>query len=120
MALPAGEWTLDGNGFRGKMIINGVDNNGTLNGQLQFDGEPLQDMIGFWDETSKKITFIRVIDSTAPGTNQIYTGFYFNNQRDQPTDLSHTLTGYFEAFQGTGGTAARTLYGWVAGITVVG
>jgi hypothetical protein len=73
-----------------------------------------------WDETGKKITFIRVINATDPSTNQVYTGFHFNNQRGQPTDVSHTITGFFDAFEGTGGVAERLLYGWVAAITVLG
>jgi hypothetical protein len=31
-----------------------------------------------------------------------------------------TITGFSEAFQGTGGVAQRVLYGWFATITVVG
>lgn len=120
ITLPTGDWKIDANGFRGVLTITGVDGAGNLNARTSFNGEPTNQVIGFWDDTSKKITFIRVIDPNNPSRNQIYTGFYFNNQRDHPTDLSHTLTGYFEAFQGTGAVAQRVLYGWWAGITVVG
>ena len=69
---------------------------------------------------SQKITFVRVINQDNPSENQIYTGFHFDNERDHLTDRTHTLAGYFEAFQGTGAVASRVLYGWVASTTVVG
>ena len=68
----------------------------------------------------RRSRFVRVINQNDPSTNQIYTGFRFDNERDHLTDRTHTLTGCFEAFQGTGAVASRVLYGWVAVITVAG
>lgn len=120
MALPAGDWAIDANGFRGTMTIRGVDAAGNLDASLVIDAPRADQMIGFWADVAKKITFIRVLNPQDPSANQIYTGFYFNNERDRPTDVTHTLSGFFEAFQGTGGIAERVLYGWVANITTVG
>jgi hypothetical protein len=120
MTLPLGDWDIDGNGFRGTLTINGVDGAGNLDASVVFESPQVQQVIGFWDEPSQKITFVRVINQNDPSSNQIYTGFRFDNERDHLTDRTHTLTGYFEAFQGTGAVAARVLYGWVASITVVG
>jgi len=80
MTLPLGDWTIDPNGFRGTMTIAGVDAAGNLNASLVIDKPTVDQMLGFWDETGKKITFIRVINATDPSTNQVYTGFYFNNE----------------------------------------
>lgn len=120
MTLPLGNWDIDGNGFRGTLTINGVDAAGNLNASIVFESPEAQQAIGFWDEASQKITFVRVINQDDPSANQIYTGFRFDNERDHLTDRTHTLTGYFEAFQGTGAVASRVLYGWVATTTVVG
>jgi hypothetical protein len=120
MTLPTGSWTIDANGFRGHMDIAGVDGAGNLNATLTIDAPRVDQMEGFWDDGSKKITFIRVLDASTPSRNQIYTGYYWNNSRDRPTDLTHFLAGEFEAFRGTGATASRVLYGWVAEITIPG
>lgn len=120
MTLPLGTWDIDGNGFRGTLTINGVDGAGNLNASVVFESSGAQQAIGFWDEPSQKITFVRVINQDDPSANQIYTGFRFDNERDHLTDRTHTLAGYFEAFQGTGAVASRVLYGWVATTTVVG
>jgi hypothetical protein len=120
MVLPLGNWDIDGNGFRGTLAINGVDGRGNLDASVVFESSEVQQAIGFWDEASQKITFVRVINQDDPSANQVYTGFRFDNERDHLTDRTHTLAGYFEAFQGTGAVASRVLYGWVAGITVVG
>jgi hypothetical protein len=122
MSLPTGTWQIDANGFRGTLNIanNSVDSQGNLNANVVIDAPRVDQITGFWDDSSQKITFIRIIDATNPSTNQIYTGYLFDNRRDRPTDVTFTLTGYFEAFQGTGGVAQRVLYGWFAQITIPG
>jgi hypothetical protein len=102
MTLPSGNWDIDGNGFRGTLTINGVDDAGNLNASVVFESSGVQHAIGFWDEPSQKITFVRVINPDDPSPNQIYTAFRFDNERDHLTDHTHTLAGYFEAFQGAG------------------
>jgi hypothetical protein len=34
MTLPSGNWDIDGNGFRGTLTINGVDDAGNLNASV--------------------------------------------------------------------------------------
>jgi hypothetical protein len=59
MALPAGDWAIDANGFRGTMTIRGVDPAGNLDASLVIDTPRVDQMIGFWADVAKKITFIR-------------------------------------------------------------
>ncbi len=86
---------------------------------VAFESTEVQQVIGFWDEPSQKLTFVRVISQSDPSVNQINAGFRFDNERTTWL-TAHTLTGYFEAFQGSGAVSSRVLYGWVASITVVG
>ncbi len=71
MALPTGRWTIDANGFRGHMDIAGVDGAGNLNANLTIDAPRVDQMDGFWDDVSKKITFIRILDASNPSRNQV-------------------------------------------------
>jgi hypothetical protein len=116
VSLPLGFWTINANGFSGSLLINAVDAQGNLSGLLKFfadqPGETL-DGVGFWDDTSKKITFMRIIDRAKPSTFQIFTGYLFPDDHTQPAG-GQKLAGYFEAFSGTGGVAQRVLYGWFA------
>ena len=121
MVLPLGNWDIDGNGFpAARLLSTEWMERGNLDASVVFESSEVQRVIGFWDEASQKITFVRVINQDDPSANQVYTGFRYDNERDHLTDRTHTLAGYFEAFQGTGAVASRVLYGWVAGITVVG
>lgn len=115
MALPLGKWRINANGFTGALAIAGVDPQGNVSGTLMFDNEPPNSLNGvaFWNDTSKEITFIRVIDPSKPATFQIYTAYWFPQSVAQPAGPSE-LTGYFEAFLGTGATASRVRYGWFA------
>jgi hypothetical protein len=118
MALPKGDWTILADGVQGTLTIRGVDGEGNLDAQLLLAGRPTEEpLIGFWDDVSKKITFLRVYAPNAPSDSQVYTGFYFNVSG---TDVTHTLTGFLEAFAGTGGVAQRVLYGWYATMTIIG
>ena len=111
--LPQGQWAINGNSFEGQLNITSIDANGNLQGTVYG-----QQISGFWDGTSQKITFMRLTNPSDPSTFQIYTGFLFRNQNGG--DMLYTLTGFFEAFQGTGGVAQRVLYGWFAQINVPG
>jgi very-short-patch-repair endonuclease len=77
-------------------------------GSLNMKNEPVHPIVGFWDDVSQKITFMRVFDKNDPSKYQIFTGYRFV---DGATNYP-TLAGSFEGFQGTGATAQRTLYGW--------
>ena len=116
-SLPNGNWNINGNGHTGVLTITGVDAQGRLSGTVF--GQPL---LGFWDSTSDAIVFMRLIDTGQPATFQIYTGYLFRNPISPQAgqNVTYTLTGSFLAFAGTGGTAARNVFGWFAQITVVG
>jgi hypothetical protein len=120
MSLLSGNWDIDGNGSRGTLTIDGVDATENLNASVVFDSSGVQQVIGFWNEPSQKITFVQVTNPDDPSVNQIYTGFRFDNKRGYLTDRTHALAGYFKAFQGTGAVALRVPYGWVAPTAVVG
>jgi len=112
MALPSGAWTLNANGFVGDLTVVSVDANGNLNATV-FGG---QQTIGFWDDVSQRISFIRVSNPNDPSTIQVYTGYLFQNRSGN--NATYTLAGFFEAFAGTGANAQRVVYGWYAQITL--
>lgn len=108
MAAPIGTWNINANGFSGTLSIQQVDAQGNLSASSVFGN----DILGFWDESSQKLTFIRLSNPALPSTFQIYTGYLMPPQPD--TILA--LAGSFEAFPGTGGTAQQSLFGWFATI----
>jgi hypothetical protein len=119
MSLPGAptEWAINANGFEGVLRIS------SLNGQGELAGTVFNDEIfGFWDDASKKITFMRVVDANKPDTSQVYTGYWYQNPGiPQPgQNIQHTLAGSFEAFRGTGASARRAAFGWFARVEVVG
>lgn len=107
-----GTWKIDNNGFPGDLVLR-VDANGRVSGTVYG-----QEIFGFWDEDAKKITFVRIINRADPTSYQIFTGFLFTPafrlNTGQQGEVAQMLTGYFEAFSGSGATAQRTLYGWHA------
>ena len=117
MALTTGIWNINGNGYPGQLNIVSVDSQGKLNGTVY--GQPIE---GFWDDISQKIMFMRIIDASKPSTLQIYTGYLFKTpvRPRAGQNITYTLTGFFEAFAGTGAVAQRTLYGWYASVVVIG
>ena len=121
MPAPTGTWTINGNGFKGALVLT-PDAQGNLSGTVF--GDQLR---GFWDEGAQKITFIRGNNPSNPNNVQIYTGFLFVSnsplfpapppsppEPPPATPDFRLLTGYFEAFAGTGGKRQRNLFGWMA------
>lgn len=104
-----GEWTLNANGAEGTLSIPDIDSAGRLVGAKAFGSS----VIGFWDDEGKKITFLRPTKASGHSSDQIYTGYWFSTD-ESATIVSFYLTGFFEAFEGTGGKANRTLFGWFA------
>jgi len=96
-----GTWNVYGNGYGGSLVITSVDSSGNLAGT--FFGA---NILGFYSASEYKITFIRVI-SSAPSTWQVYVGYY-------ALTGPATFNGYFDAYSGTGATAAVPRYGWTA------
>jgi hypothetical protein len=67
-------------------------------------------MFGFYDDTAKKIFFMRIINSSDLTTLQMYSGYRFTGPASTPL----TFAGSFEVFSGAGGTAQRHILGWTA------
>lgn len=109
MSLLAGTWAINGNGHQGQLEITVPDVQGNLTGIVYG-----QEIFGFWDENSQKITFMRLINSADPATFQVFTGYLFHNTHASPGHITYTLAGHFEAFQKAGGEAQRSLFGWFA------
>ena len=119
MALPLGDWNINGNGYTGVLHI-ASENNGAVTGTLTMANEPpdqLNNNIAFWNDTSKELTFIRVINPADPSSFQIYMGFLFPENHAQPNNGQSELAGYFEAFTDAGGLPSRSLFGWFASHT---
>ncbi|HKG14664.1 MAG TPA: hypothetical protein VKB12_15155 [Pyrinomonadaceae bacterium] len=115
MSLPTGAWKINANGFTGTLHVAGIDAAGNVAGNVHFVNEPANDLggVAFWDDTSKKLTFIRKINPADASTFQIFTGYFYATNHTTPNGPAD-LSGSFEAFRGTGGTAHRVLYGWNA------
>jgi hypothetical protein len=84
------------------------------------EGTRTSEVQGFWDEASKKITFVRTLDN--PSNIQIFTGYLFDTGATfcQVGDIHRMLAGSFEAFSSTGGSAQRSVFGWAAKFCLVG
>lgn len=86
MALWTGDWDINGNGWEGKLTITAVDAQGRVTGSVYGD-----QILGFWDDVSKKITFMRLTNPGDPSTFQTYTGYLGVTQpersrpRERPT-----------------------------------
>lgn len=105
-----GTWELNANGYNGTLEIPNIDAAGRLVGATVFGNN----IIGFWDEEAKKITFLRSTKVGDHSADQIFTGYYFTSGPEGPYKSVNYLTGSFEAFEGAGGTANRVLFGWFA------
>ena len=103
MSLPTGDWSINANGYRGKLSIQSVDGNGNVAGTVY--SENIQ---GFWDDAAKRLTFTRVINQADPSTTQVYAGHMFQS------DNTLTIAGSFQAFSGTGANPMRSVLGWFA------
>src|SRR5919109_123432 len=110
-ALPLGTWEVNASGDRGPLQLVSVSHQGELRGTL-FGTE----IVGFWDDLSQKIIFVRFMNPALPSTAQLFTGYLFRNPGGLRGvgDVTYTLAGSFTALPGTGATAARAVYGWYA------
>jgi hypothetical protein len=123
LPLKTGVWKVKANGFIGELNIQSVDTQGKLTATLIFPNQSAErHIVGFWDERSQKITFIRLVNLVIPDTYQVWTGYQFCIPRDCASAGTNVLTlaGSFEAFSGTGGTAQRSVFGWYAETTKIG
>lgn len=105
-----GVWNIWANGFTSTLNVTSVDEMGNVRG-IMFQNA----VSGFWDEESRALTLLRMINPSDPSTCQVYTGYLFAD-RD---DAILSLAGSFEAFVGTGASATQSEFGWYARQQVV-
>jgi len=101
-------------------LILTVDTAGTVTGWYETSGgvdisyDPVK---GFWSAAGRKLTIYRAIGGTTANTSpeqiQVFTGYMFPASVSSPSGPQR-LAGFFEAFAGTGGSAARSVFGWFA------
>jgi hypothetical protein len=115
MTLPVGKWHLVTNGHIGTLEIAGVSNTGEITGIVTVASLPPAklDHSAFWNETTQEIKFIVNSHPDKPETSQFYVGYLFPLSQQQS---KWTLTGYFAAFEGSGGSANRSAFGWFASL----
>ena len=107
MPLMTGNWNINANGSHGVLNIIGVDSQGRLNATVYGD-----QVVGWWDEEDRRITFLRQRDGQAI---QSFSGYTWD---EAAAHHIHYLAGSFETYAGGGGTAARPTYGWFASLAV--
>jgi hypothetical protein len=114
-ASPIGEWIVNNNGF-GLLLSLTVDANGNVTGLA--NGESIK---GFWNESAGKLTFHRdigAVNLNGPVVSrdkiQVFTGYIFPCNSPSPSPQGQCLAGSFESFAGTGASASKNVFGWVA------
>ena len=61
IALPVGDWSVNANGSHGVLHISGIDAVGNIQAGSTIYGNTI---VGFYDSTSGRISFIRVMQSS--------------------------------------------------------
>jgi hypothetical protein len=109
---PAGTWDILSNGVAGRITLT-VSALGDVSGTWT-EGTRVDSVTGLWDETSKKLLFVRRI-SVNLAMIQVYTGYFFSGPAtfcDPGTEFREVVAGTFEAFRSTGATPQRDAFGW--------
>jgi hypothetical protein len=109
MALETGTWTIDGNGSRGDLIIQGIANDGSLTGTAYG-----QEIEGWWDEQAQRISFVRLLNPSDHKQIQAFVGYHWRENVGSPSGTTFYLAGSFDTFAGAGGKASQPAYGWFA------
>jgi len=104
---------MGSNGSIVRLTINSVDASGYLVGEIT-EGPVRRPISGLFDRDAQKVTFIRYGSAADPSSEQIYTGYLIVRLASTLPDKAW-LVGSFEAFRNAGGTAQRSVFGWVAG-----
>lgn len=106
---PVYRWSATLNGSPALVEIKTIHTNGVFKGSITHDSQTSA-VEGFWDGPTKQLRFLRVIDPAKPSTLQSYHGCFMENLDDKP--ILRAFAGAFQAFAGSGGTAARNRFGW--------
>lgn len=108
------EWKVNGNGHIDKLTFS-YNTNGGVSGTMYGDR-----IIGFWDNPSQKIIFMRLDNPSDPSSFQTYTGYLFIDIRPNlnPQGTANlcyqSLAGSFLTPAGGGGSSSRNEFGWFA------
>jgi hypothetical protein len=102
-----GVYTIDGNGSSSTLNLQ-VDNSGNVTGTVY--GQPI---FGLYDRNSRHLVFERIISRTDLTQNQLFDGFYWTESGCGGA-VDNFLAGWFQGFQGSGGTASLNRVGWYA------
>jgi hypothetical protein len=137
---PIGNWTIIADGIKGALdvkvagpgfhppkLMNGMLHSGKdIVGTLKLGNDPMQKIIGFYNDNLSRIIFIRVANSTNLAQDEIFSGYVISGSLSNLTNLdescrkaggfenTHTLTGTFEALSGVQALASNNLRGWYA------
>ena len=124
MPLPTGIWKINVNGTEDSLTIEVAPNQ-----QGAFSGRFLNtECIGFWDEPSQTITFIRPAPAGggAGTTVALFKGYLFRSPPNPPPgqDVVATLAGFVQVTEGSAfepaiSTARRNVFGWFAQVPEV-
>lgn len=107
-----GAWQITANGFQGQLTITSLTEDSSTEGSFSAivtftDAPSRQDrVIGTWNDTAKRITFIRLLPNN---TTQNYTGFLGDNHPEREL----ILAGWFMESD-ISPTAPRSSFGWFA------
>src|ERR1700730_18402061 len=98
-----GPWHLFANGVAEQLTLMD-DGSGKLSGTIDEN----QQVLGFWDASAHKVTFLRITDPMDPSNVQVYTG-YLSSHVQPPDVILYTLVGSYQAFSGPDVTAQRNV-----------
>jgi hypothetical protein len=101
----ARKWRINANGTELDLVIDTIDQAGGFKGKM-IKGKQVDQVMGVWNKSEGKMTFTRQTGGNDPSSVQIYEGYLMAGD--------NRLAGSFEAFSGTGGTATRNMFGWLA------
>ena len=105
---PTGPWEIIANGYSFTVRFpEGTWTEGGTTGQIKAIS---------WNAASKEFTFERWWPDNDPNKTQKYTGYVFSGVAHVCTQgtIYSTMAGQFRGSVGTGATASRMIYGWVA------
>ncbi|MFJ9696306.1 hypothetical protein [Kitasatospora sp. NPDC101183] len=99
-------WDFNGNGSTGKMSVNLVGPDGSMDVSVIFDGLARHDRwTGVFDDSTKKVTLVRTLPG---GAVQVHTGYLGDN------DPSRLVFGGSFTESDVPPGAPRQQYGWYA------
>ena len=108
---PKGSWKVNGNGFKGVLVITGIAYDGKVyrvNGTIYG-----QQLVGTYDLKTRRLDFLRVQKPKDPSSFQSWSGYMFWNKEGSGR-ITYTFAGTATPFGPAGGVGRS---GWYAQIT---